>query len=46
MRTKANKMSIKVLLVDDHKIVRQGVRAYLHTLPDIEVIAEELHGDI
>lgn len=37
-------MSIKVLLVDDHKIVRQGVRAYLHTLPDIEVIAEADSG--
>jgi NarL family two-component system response regulator LiaR len=33
-------MTIKVLLVDDHKIVRQGVRAYLHTLNDIRVIAE------
>ena len=33
-------MPIKVLLVDDHKIVRQGVRAYLHTLADIQVIAE------
>ena len=37
-------MSIKVLLVDDHKIVRQGVRAYLHTLSDIEVIAEADSG--
>jgi len=33
-------MAIKVLLVDDHKIVRQGVRAYLHTLADIQVVAE------
>ena len=33
-------MPIKVLLVDDHKIVRQGVRAYLHTLADIQVVAE------
>jgi two-component system, NarL family, response regulator LiaR len=33
-------MTIKVLLVDDHKIVREGVRAYLHTLSDIQVIAE------
>ena len=33
-------MPIKVLLVDDHKIVRQGVQAYLHTLADIQVIAE------
>src|ERR1051325_774732 len=37
-------MPIKVLLVDDHKIVRQGVRAYLHTLKDIQVIAEADSG--
>lgn len=33
-------MTIKVLLVDDHKIVRQGVRAFLQTLADIQVVAE------
>ena len=37
-------MPIKVLLVDDHKIVRQGVRAYLQTLGDIEVVAEAGSG--
>lgn len=37
-------MPIKVLLVDDHKIVRQGVRAYLHTLSDIQVVAETASG--
>lgn len=37
-------MPIKVLLVDDHKVVRQGVRAYLHTLVDIQVIAEADSG--
>jgi NarL family two-component system response regulator LiaR len=37
-------MPIKVLLVDDHKIVRQGVRAYLHTFSDIQVIAEADSG--
>jgi two-component system, NarL family, response regulator LiaR len=37
-------MAIKVLLVDDHKIVRQGVRAYLQTLADIEVIGEADSG--
>lgn len=37
-------MPIKVLLVDDHKIVRQGVRAFLHTLADIQVIAEADSG--
>lgn len=36
--------SIKVLLVDDHKIVRQGVRAYLQTLSDIQVVAEADSG--
>ncbi len=33
-------MTIKVLLVDDHKIVRQGVRAFLQTLADIQVVGE------
>lgn len=37
-------MPIGVLLVDDHKIVRQGVRAYLQTLADIRVIAEAESG--
>lgn len=37
-------MPIKVLLVDDHKIVRQGVRAYLHTLADISVVGEAESG--
>ena len=37
-------MPIQVLLVDDHKIVRQGVRAYLQTLKDIQVVAEAESG--
>lgn len=37
-------MPINVLLVDDHKIVRQGVRAYLQTLDDIQVVAESDSG--
>lgn len=35
---------IRVLLVDDHKIVRQGVQAYLQTLGDIQVVAEAESG--
>jgi DNA-binding NarL/FixJ family response regulator len=31
---------ITVLLVDDHTIVRQGVRAYLDTQDDLQVVAE------
>lgn len=37
-------MAIKVILVDDHKIVRQGVRAFLSTLKDIQVAAEFENG--
>ena len=37
-------MPIKVLLVDDHKIVRQGVRAFLQTLSDIQVVGEADSG--
>jgi two-component system response regulator NreC len=38
------KMSIRVLLADDHKIVRQGLRALLEKQPDIEVVAESENG--
>lgn len=36
---------ITVLLTDDHAIVRQGVRAYLETQPDIKVIGEAGSGE-
>src|SRR5688572_33220844 len=36
--------SLKVMLVDDHEIVRQGLRALLETEEDIEVIAEADSG--
>lgn len=32
---------IKVLLADDHPVVREGLRIMLSTAPDIEVISEE-----
>ena len=34
----------KVLLVDDHAMVRQGLRSILDTYPDLEVIAEAADG--
>ncbi|AST91536.1 MULTISPECIES: response regulator transcription factor [Sutcliffiella] len=37
---------IKVLLVDDHEMVRIGVAAYLSAQPDIEVIAEADDGKV
>jgi len=36
---------ITALIVDDHDVVRQGLRAYLEALPDIEVIAEAEDGE-
>lgn len=35
---------IKVLLVDDHEMVRMGLSAYLATTDDIEVIGEATNG--
>ena len=49
---------IRVLIVDDHGVVREGLRAYLELEPDIQVVgeardghegvrrAEELHPDV
>jgi NarL family two-component system response regulator LiaR len=37
--------SISVLLVDDHSVVRQGVRAFLVTQPDITVVGEAASGE-
>ena len=36
---------ITVLLVDDHALVRQGVRAFLQTQEDINVVAEASNGE-
>ncbi|HFC08973.1 MAG TPA: response regulator transcription factor [Chloroflexi bacterium] len=35
---------ITVIIVDDHRVVRQGVRAFLETYPDITVVAEAASG--
>jgi NarL family two-component system response regulator LiaR len=35
---------IRVLIVDDHPLVRQGIRAFLEALEDIEVIGEATSG--
>ena len=36
--------TLKVMLVDDHEVVRQGLRALLEAEDDIEVVAEADNG--
>ena len=36
---------IRVLLADDHAIVREGVRLLLNTQPDVQVIGEATNGE-
>jgi DNA-binding NarL/FixJ family response regulator len=38
-------MSAKILIVDDHEVVRQGVRSILSERPDWEICAEAANGD-
>ena len=37
---------IKVIIVDDHALVRMGVRRLLDDLPDMEVVAEAESGEV
>lgn len=36
--------AITILIADDHALVRQGVRAFLDTQPDLQVLAEAENG--
>jgi NarL family two-component system response regulator LiaR len=37
--------AIRVLIADDHAIVRQGLRTFLEMLPDIELVGEAGNGE-
>ncbi|HHT7796521.1 TPA: response regulator [Streptococcus suis] len=37
--------TIRVMLVDDHEMVRLGLKSYLNLQPDIEVVAEASDGE-
>jgi YesN/AraC family two-component response regulator len=37
-------MSVRVMLVDDHTMMRQGLAALLSGVPDIEVVGEAADG--
>ena len=38
-------MPITLFLVDDHDVVRRGLRAYVEVLPDMEVVGEASDGE-
>src|SRR4030081_483530 len=44
MRSSPEVRPIRVLIVDDHGIVREGLRAYLELEPDIQVVGEARDG--
>jgi two-component system response regulator NreC len=44
MNKEGTGMSIKVLIADDHKIVREGLRTMLEKEPDIKVVGEAVDG--
>lgn len=37
-------IAIRIMIVDDHKVVRRGLRAYLRTIADLEVVGEATDG--
>ena len=36
---------VRIVLVDDHRVVRQGLRAYLGSFPDLQVVGEASSGE-
>ena len=41
-----HRLIIKVLIVDDHALVRMGIRRLLEDLPDMKVVAEAENGEV
>ena len=41
----SEKFSIKILIADDHEIVRQGLKTILSEHSDLEVVAEANNGN-
>src|SRR5580765_2494058 len=44
MQTKFSSQPIRVILADDHTLVRAGIRALIEKLPDVQVVAEAEDG--
>jgi DNA-binding NarL/FixJ family response regulator len=43
-RSPEGREQVRVLIVDDHAVVRRGIRAYLEVLDDLQVVAEAGDG--
>ncbi|NTU57049.1 MAG: response regulator transcription factor, partial [Anaerolineales bacterium] len=43
-KQKENAGAIRVLVVDDHAIIRKGIRAVLDLVPDIDLVGEAENG--
>ena len=41
---KETHMTMRILLVDDHTVVRKGLRTFLSYDPDLEVVGEAADG--
>jgi two-component system, NarL family, response regulator LiaR len=37
--------TVRVVLVDDHRVVRKGLRSYLESFPDVEVVGDASSGE-
>ena len=37
-------MTVRILLADDHKLVRAGLRSLVNAIPDVTVVGEASHG--
>ena len=40
-----NHNRVSILIVDDHEVVRKGIRSYLETVKDFHVIGEAASGE-
>ena len=40
-----NNNRTSILIVDDHEVVRNGIRSYLETVKDFQVVGEAASGD-
>src|SRR3712207_4580691 len=44
-RRRSPKMTVRLLITDDHDVVRKGLRFYLRSDPEVEVVGEAADGE-